>query len=177
MVVGPLGGAWFITAMKIVAVGIVTQAVLGMWKQLCVDRETKLSRLSQRSRFIRYQLHLCKSSLIATALVAGYVLASDPDTKSNPSIGIQRNHLLAPVGVGVVWVLGIVAALSVTNGNVWVDLIAGHYISGALVFGGGHVVLPLLNQSSFHQWTRVCFLRVMDLLRRCRVRFLPSPRI
>ena len=27
---GTTGGAWFITAMKIVAVGIVTQAVLGM---------------------------------------------------------------------------------------------------------------------------------------------------
>jgi chromate transporter len=60
------------------------------------------------------------------------------------SIGIHRNHLLASVGIGVVWVLGIVAALSVTNVNGWAELIAGHYISGALVFGGGHVVLPLL---------------------------------
>ena len=141
---GTTSDAWFITAMKIVAVGIVTQAVLGMWKQLCVDRETKIIALITAIAFYSVPTALMQVSLIATALVAGYVLASDPDTKSNPSIGIQRNHLLASVGVGVVWVLGIVVALSVTNGNVWVDLIAGHYISGALVFGGGHVVLPLL---------------------------------
>jgi chromate transporter len=139
---GTTSGAWFITAMKIVAVGIVTQAVLGMWKQLCVDRETKIIALITAIAFYSVPTALMQVSLIATALVAGYVLASDPDTKSNPSIGIQRNHLLA--SVGVVWVSGIVAAVSVTNGNVWVDLIAGHYISGALVFGGGHVVLPLL---------------------------------
>ena len=38
-------GAWVITAMKLVAVGIVTQAVIGMWKQLCTDRETKIVAL------------------------------------------------------------------------------------------------------------------------------------
>ena len=138
------GGAWFITAMKIVAVGIVTQAVLGMWKQLCVDRETKIIALITAIAVYAVPTALMQVSLIATALVAGYVRASDSDTKRNQPIGIHRNHLLASVCIGVVWVLGIVAALSVTNGNVWAELIAGHYISGALVFGGGHVVLPLL---------------------------------
>jgi chromate transporter len=141
---GTTGGAWFITAMKIVAVGIVTQAVLGMWKQLCVDRETKIIALITAISFYSLPTALMQVSLIATALVAGYMLASDSDTKRSPPIEINRNHLRASVGISVIWVLGIVAALSVTDGNVWAELIAGHYISGALVFGGGHVVLPLL---------------------------------
>ena len=141
---GTNGGAWFITAMKLVAVGIVTQAVLGMWKQLCVDRETKIIALITAIAFYSVPTVLMQVSLIAIALIAGYVFASNSDTKMTQPIGIQRNHLLASVGIGVVWVLGIVAALSVPNGNVWAELIAGHYISGALVFGGGHVVLPLL---------------------------------
>ena len=141
---GTAGGAWFITAMKIVAVGIVTQAVLAMWKQLCVDRETKIIALITAIAFYSVPTALMQVSLIATALVAGSVLVSDSDTKRNPPIVIHRNHLLASVGIGGVWVLGIVAALSVTNANVWAELISGHYISGALVFGGGHVVLPLL---------------------------------
>jgi chromate transporter len=141
---GTTGGAWFITAMKIVAVGIVTQAVLGMWKQLCVDRETKIIALITAISFYSLPTALMQVSLIATALVAGYMLASDSDTKRSTPIEINRNHLRASVGISVIWVLGIVAALSVTDGNVWAELIAGHYISGALVFGGGHVVLPLL---------------------------------
>jgi len=141
---GTTGGAWFITAMKLVAVGIVAQAVLGMWKQLCVDRETKIIALITAIAFYSVPTALMQVSLIAIALVAGYLLASDSDTKSNPPSEVHRHHLLVSVGIGVAWVLGIVAALWATNGNVWAELIAGHYISGALVLGGGHVVLPLL---------------------------------
>ena len=141
---GTNGGAWFITAMKLVAVGIVTQAVLGMWKQLCVDRETKIIALIAAVAFYSTPTALMQVSLIAIALVAGYVLASNSGTKMTQPIVIHRNQLLASIGVGVVWALGIIAALSVTDDNVWAELIAGHYISGALVFGGGHVVLPLL---------------------------------
>ena len=141
---GTNAGAWFITAMKLVAVGIVTQAVLGMWKQLCVDRETKIIALIAAVAFYSTPTALMQVSLIAIALVAGYVLASNSGTKMTQPIVIHRNQLLASIGVGVVWALGIIAALSVTDDNVWAELIAGHYISGALVFGGGHVVLPLL---------------------------------
>lgn len=141
---GTNAGVWFITAMKLVAVGIVTQAVLGMWKQLCVDREAKIIALITAIAFYSVPTALMQVSLIAIALVAGYLFASDSDTKMTESIRIHRNHLLASIVIGVAWVLGIVAALSVTDGNVWAELIAGHYISGALVFGGGHVVLPLL---------------------------------
>ena len=141
---GTSGGAWFITAMKLVAVGIVTEAVLGVWKQLCVDRETKIMALITAVAFYSTPTVLMQVGVIAIALVAGYVLASDSDTKMTQPIRIHRNHLLASMVIGVAWMLGIVAALSVTEGNVWAELIAGHYISGALVFGGGHVVLPLL---------------------------------
>ena len=110
---GTNGGAWFITAMKLVAVGIVTQAVLGMWKQLCVDRETKIIALIAAVHFIRHQLRSMRVGLIAIALVAGYVLASNSGTKMTQPIVIHRNQLLASIGVGVVWALGIIAALSV----------------------------------------------------------------
>ena len=42
---GSFGAGWLIAAMKIVAVGVVTQALLGMWYQLCTDRETKITAL------------------------------------------------------------------------------------------------------------------------------------
>ncbi|MDC3032712.1 chromate efflux transporter [Litorivicinus sp.] len=141
---GTNAGAWFITAMKLVAVGIVTQAVLGMWKQLCVDREAKIIALITAIAFYSVPTALMQVSLIAIALVAGYMFASNSDTKRTQPIGVQRNHLLASTVIGVVWLSGIVAALSITDGHVWAELIAGNYISGALVFGGGHVVLPLL---------------------------------
>ena len=88
-------------------------------------------------------------------------------------IVIHRNQLLASIGVGVVWALGIIAALSVTDDKVWAELIAGHYISGALVFGGGHVVLPLLESEFVPPMDSSIFLAGYGLLRRCPGLFSP----
>ena len=50
---GSLSAGWLIAAMKIVAVGVVTHALLGMWYQLCTDRETKINRFNRRDHFLR----------------------------------------------------------------------------------------------------------------------------
>ncbi|MEK9605792.1 MAG: chromate transporter, partial [Gammaproteobacteria bacterium] len=47
------------------------------------------------------------------------------------------------LGIGL-WGLGFVFAVTLADSSIWSTVFAGHYTSGALVFGGGHVVLPLL---------------------------------
>ncbi|MEK9605791.1 MAG: chromate transporter, partial [Gammaproteobacteria bacterium] len=66
-------GAWVITAMKLVAVGIVTQAVIGMWRQLCTDRETKIVALIAVVAFYSMPTAIMQVGLILAALIGGYM--------------------------------------------------------------------------------------------------------
>ena len=136
--------AWVITVMKLVAVGIVTQAVLGMWKQLCTDRETKIVALIAAVAFYSTPTVIMQVELILAALIGGYVLVRKRSTNASENMMTYQSTLAAPLlGIGI-WGLGIVFAVTLADGSIWSEVFAGHYISGALVFGGGHVVLPLL---------------------------------
>jgi chromate transporter len=137
---GSLAGGWFVTAMKLVAVGIVTQAVLGMWSQLCVTRETKLVALIAAVIFSSAPVALTQVGLIAAALIAGYV--SQPI--ETPKVSAEPRYWKVAMWGLLIWAFGVGASGWVGSDNTWLSMIAGHYSSGALVFGGGHVVLPLL---------------------------------
>jgi len=137
---GSLAGGWFVTAMKLVAVGIVTQAVLGMWSQLCVTRETKLVALIAAVIFSSAPVALTQVGLIAAALIAGYV--SQPI--ETPKVSAEPRYWKVAMWGLLIWAVGVGASGWVGSDNTWLSMIAGHYSSGALVFGGGHVVLPLL---------------------------------
>jgi len=137
---GSLASGWFVTAMKLVAVGIVTQAVLGMWSQLCLTRETKLVALIAAVIFYSTPVALTQLGLIAAALIAGYV--SQPIEA--PKVSGESRYWKAAIWGLLIWAVGVGASGWVGSDNTWLSMITGHYSSGALVFGGGHVVLPLL---------------------------------
>jgi len=137
---GSLAGGWFVTAMKLVAVGIVTQAVLGMWSQLCVTRETKLVALIAAVIFYSAPVALTQVGLIAAALIAGYVIQPVESSK----VSAEPRYWKAAMWGLLIWAVGVGAGGLVVSDSTWLSMIAGHYSSGALVFGGGHVVLPLL---------------------------------
>lgn len=141
---GASEAAWFVTAMKLVAVGVVTQAVLGMWGQLCVDRETKIVALISAVAFYSSPTTMMQVSLIGTALVGGYLLKSGADTEGRNTNNPTASKLKASFIGALLWAFGVLLAVSVDNGQPWTQVFSGHYFSGALVFGGGHVVLPLL---------------------------------
>ena len=137
---GSLASGWFVTAMKLVTVGIVTQAVLGMWSQLCLTRETKLVALIAAVIFYSAPVALTQLGLIAAALIAGYV--SQPIEA--PKVSGESRYWKAAIWGLLIWAVGVGASGWVGSDNTWLSMITGHYSSGALVFGGGHVVLPLL---------------------------------
>jgi chromate transporter len=136
--------AWVITAMKLVAVGIVTQAVIGMWKQLCTDRETKIVALIAVVAFYSMPTAVMQVGLILAALMGGYLRVGQGSTDAFENIMPRQSNLSMPLlGIGL-WGIGIIFAVTLADSSIWSKVFAGHYTSGALVFGGGHVVLPLL---------------------------------
>ena len=136
--------AWVITAMKLVAVGIVTQAVIGMWKQLCTDRETKIVALIAVVAFYSMPTAIMQVGLILAALIGGYIRVGQGSTGTLETIISRQLNLSAPLLGIALWGIGIVCAVTLADSSIWSKVFTGHYTSGALVFGGGHVVLPLL---------------------------------
>jgi len=139
---GPVGtGA--LNGLKIVAVAIVAQAVWGMARSLCPDRERAAIAVGAVAMlaFVPGAPGLVGAILLGA--LAG--LATGRGTEAQPAgpVGV-------PVGRGVaigalVAFFALLAVLPLLAGQgPALALVDSFYRAGALVFGGGHVVLPLL---------------------------------
>lgn len=131
---------WVVTALKLVALGIVTQAVIGMWQSLCVEHSAKVVALIAAVLFYMAPTAWVQLGMIALALLAGHLKAGH---QGDPLAVQTKSLLMGGLCIAVV-VLGVAASvLWPSSEGLW-HIISGHFVSGALVFGGGHVVLPLL---------------------------------
>ncbi|HET7811740.1 MAG TPA: chromate efflux transporter [Steroidobacteraceae bacterium] len=145
---GPTGGA-ILHGLKLVAVAIVAQAVWGMARTLCPDWQRVLIAIGAGVILLVLRSPLAQIGVIALGGVLGLMLH---DRSSGPTSG---GHLPALVSRRVGWValtlffvllagLPALRHLGASNG---IASFEAFYRSGALVFGGGHVVLPLLRES------------------------------
>jgi chromate transporter len=132
--------------LKLVAVAIVAQAVWGMATTLCPDRQ-RSSIASVAAVIILFSnSSIAQIGVILLGGVAGYWLcrASAPTVERPLGIPVSRR-------VGIVALAAFFALLTVLpvlgTQSQGIQLFDAFYRSGALVFGGGHVVLPLLNKA------------------------------
>ena len=137
-------GAW-LHGLKLVAVAVVAQALWGMGRSLCPDRER--ASIAVAAAVIAALLPGVGGQLAVIALGAavGRWLLRLPPQAVNPHLPVPLRHRtgVALLAVFAVLLLGLPLLAAVLH---WpaLDLFAAFYQSGALVFGGGHVVLPLL---------------------------------
>lgn len=135
----------WVHGLKIVAVAIVAQAVLGMARSLCPDRgRAGLAILAALLSLLLPSAFGQVLAIAVTGLLAWWrldsVQAGAMQAHSYPvsrTVGTAALVLFA----GLLMVLPVWAAVSASS---TAQLLEGVYRSGALVFGGGHVVLPLL---------------------------------
>lgn len=139
---GPLGEG-LMHGLKIVAVAIVAQAVLGMARSLCPDRE----RAAIAAGAVALLAILPGAfGMIGAILFGGCAgLALGRGTESSAE---------APLNLGISRRMGAICLAAFAGLLIGLPLLAGvgsgfavadkFYRAGALVFGGGHVVLPLL---------------------------------
>lgn len=131
--------------LKVVAVAVVAQAVWGMGKSLCNDIPRKLLA------FVAAALVLLVPGVfgsIAVILLGGCVglLLFAPDLKGDVdalSISVSKRTGLICFGLFIGLLIGLPLLVHGFGGQA-LAMIDAFYRSGALVFGGGHVVLPLL---------------------------------
>ena len=141
---GPVGEG-LLEGLKIVAVAIVAQAVLGMARTLTPDRQR--AAIAAVAAVAALLLAGSAGQIVAIVLgaIAGILFyrADESTTGGTLRMPVRRS-------VGVISLVLFTAllfggpALALASGSGDLALFTGFYRSGALVFGGGHVVLPLL---------------------------------
>jgi len=146
--VGDIGQAAWLHGLKIVAVAVVAQAVWGMARTLCPDRERATLAIAATLIALAWPTAAGQIAAIVLGAVIGWRLLPAPaKTETAPiAIRIGRGLAVAALVLFVVLLFGLPLIASATANHA-AALFSSFYRSGALVFGGGHVVLPLLQAS------------------------------
>ncbi|MFO1505086.1 MAG: chromate efflux transporter [Steroidobacteraceae bacterium] len=145
---GPAGVA-LLHGLKLAAVGIVAQAVWTMARTLCPDWPRVLIATASALFLIWAQTPSAQVAVIIMGAVAGFV------AHRSGTIAAPLGHLptLVPRRMGLSCLLLFALLLAGLPVLQWLRpgtvlaLFDAFYRAGALVFGGGHVVLPLLHES------------------------------
>jgi chromate transporter len=144
---GPIG-LGLLHGLKLVAVAIVAQAIWGMARSLCPDRQ-RASIAGVATLIVLYSSSSGgQIAAILVGAVAGLWLCRTPSPASTGAIvvPVSRNVGIASLVIFILLLVGLplLRGLGSSQGVVLFD---AFYRSGALVFGGGHVVLPLLRSA------------------------------
>lgn len=144
---GPVG-LGLLHGLKLVAVAIVAQAIWGMARTLCPDRQR--ASIAGIAALIVLFSGSSGGQIAAILLgaIAGFWLSGTRLLPSTGAIGvpISRGVGIASLVIFILLLVGLplLRGLGLSQA---VALFDAFYRSGALVFGGGHVVLPLLRSA------------------------------
>jgi chromate transporter len=145
---GDIADSGWVHGLKIVAVAIVAQAVWSMAKNLTPDRPRLTIAFAAAVLLLAWPSAAAQIGVIAAGGVIGWRLFRAPAGStaggaSWPRIGKESIGILG----GFAALLGVLPLLRAAFGGWGFALADVFYRSGALVFGGGHVVLPLLQSA------------------------------
>ena len=142
-----VGNAGWIHGLKIVAVAVVAHAIMGMANNLTPDLKRKAIALFALVATLMWQTAFSQVGVILIAAVIGFLLFKQNVTEDDSRLAFPISKRLAVICLtlffGLLILLPILREATSLN---WVALFDSFYRSGSLVFGGGHVVLPLLER-------------------------------
>jgi chromate transporter len=141
---GPIG-LGVLHGLKLVAVAIVAQAVWGMARTLCPDRPRASIACVAALMILANTSSLAQISAILLGGVAGLWFCRTSAPTSPGSLGVPVSRHVGVLALTSFFVL-LIALPALSGSSHVVELFDAFYRSGALVFGGGHVVLPLLSK-------------------------------
>lgn len=130
--------------LNVVAVAVVAQAILGMGKKLCPDKERLTIAVITSVILLFFSSAVLQVSvLIVSGIFGVYFLKSNEDLPHEPIHQGKKTIGLFFLGLFVL-LLFLLPLLRSSFDLVEIQYFDSFYRAGALVFGGGHVVLPLL---------------------------------
>lgn len=142
-----VGSAGWIHGLKIVAVAVVAHAILGMTKKLTPNLKTKVIALFALIGVLIWQTPFTQISIILLAAVVGFFLFTQYENNETANLQFSITKKVSVICLVLFFGLLIfLPFLREVTGSYWIVIFDSFYRSGSLVFGGGHVVLPLLEQ-------------------------------
>jgi chromate transporter len=146
---GDIAHVPWLHGLKIVAVAVVAQAVWGMAQNLCPDRERATIAVGAALLALFVPSAAGQIGAIVGGALVGWSFFPPAAAASHTTplaVRIPRSLALISLGLFVVLLFGL-PLLAAASSNHVIALFSSFYRAGALVFGGGHVVLPLLQQA------------------------------
>ncbi|MBB6451790.1 chromate transporter [Salirhabdus euzebyi] len=143
-----VGNAGWIHGLKIVAVAVVAHAIIGMAQKLTPDLKRKTLALFALVVALLWQTAYSQIGIILIAAILGYFLykhqqESGEEATVNFPISRKFAVICLTLFFGLLVLLPILREITSVD---WIAMFDSFYRSGSLVFGGGHVVLPLLER-------------------------------
>ena len=139
--------AGWLHGLKLAAVAVVAQAVWGMSRNLAPDRERATIAIVAAIVALTWHSAVTPVLIIVIAGVVGWRLLPAPVTESDRVAISQRIRPwmgIVALVLFFVLLLGLPSLRQVSGENQTLAVVDSFSRSGSLVFGGGHVVLPLL---------------------------------
>lgn len=143
---GPSGQA-LVHGLKLVAFAVVADAVLGMARKLCPDLQRATIAVVAAAALLLAGSAWAQLLVVAAGALAGLALCKGGAVDVPSPLRTGYGNRLG--GVALLLFLGLLLGLPLFSfqGAGLMALAEVFYRSGALVFGGGHVVLPLLEDA------------------------------
>jgi len=131
--------------LKLVAVVVVAQAVWGMAQSLTPDRQRAAIAVAAAAVTMLLAGSLGQVAAIALGALAGLAFCRNGVVSGTKDMRfpVSRTMGVASLALFVLLLVGLPLVVSAIDAH-GLDLFDAFYRAGALVFGGGHVVLPLL---------------------------------
>lgn len=152
---GHLEAVGWLQGVKLAAVAVVAQAVWGMGRNLCTNQFDISVALGAAAVMLCVQQVFVQIAVIFLGGLLGWWrygrILSGSELQMTAG---WRGHRIAVMMLGAyLFLLILMPVLAALTGNQQIAVFDSFYRSGALVFGGGHVVLPLLRLEMLaHHW-------------------------
>ncbi|MDN4502503.1 chromate efflux transporter [Alteromonadaceae bacterium BrNp21-10] len=140
-------GGLAIHGLKLVACAVVADAVIGMFKKLCPDLMRRGIALLVLAILILVNSAWTQIGVVLLGAVAGLFLLRESAASSRDVIQVRYGKRIGLLLFAIFCVLLLLLLPQYTQADGLTTIASTFYQAGAMVFGGGHVVLPLLEQS------------------------------
>lgn len=142
-----VSNAGWIHGLKLVAVAVVAHAIIGMAQKLTPDLKRKAIALLALVITLLWQTAFSQVGMILLSAILGFLIYSRHEAEADSRISFPVKRSLAALCLALFFgLLLLLPVLREMTSIRWIAVFDSFYRSGALVFGGGHVVLPLLER-------------------------------